>query len=140
LDKLNVKRLDPSFFRHILCRKKDGTLNINELALRSGAVERQIRYLIAEGFMPAPRGSRTRPDYGEDHVDAIRRYMALRKLGFPPAAVRLLGESGEAIALPVVDGISLLVEPRLVGGTLDVAAILDRLDAILKQLQKDPSP
>jgi MerR family transcriptional regulator, copper efflux regulator len=96
--------------------------------------------MIAEGFVPPPRGSRSQPDYGDDHVDAIRRYMALRTLGFPPAAIRLLAETGEAIVLPVVDGISLSVEPRLVGHSLDVATILDRLTAILRQLQKDPSP
>ena len=115
-------------------------MNINEVASRSGAAERQIRYMIAEGFVPPPRGSRSQPDYGDDHIEAIRRYLALRTLGFPPAAIRLLAESGEAVVLPVVDGVSLLVEPRLVGSTLDVAAILERLNVILKQLQKDPYP
>jgi len=96
--------------------------------------------MIAEGFIPAPRGSRSQPEYGEDHVEAIRRYMALRTLGFPPAAIRLLGETGEAVILPVIDGISLSVDPQLVGRDLDIAAIINRLTIILRQLQKDPYP
>ena len=112
-------------------------MNINELATRSGAAERQIRYMIAEGIVPSPRGSRSQPDYGDDHVAAIQRYLAFRALGFPPAAIRLLGDKDELVALPIIDGLSLLIDPRLVGQKLDVPAIVSRLTATLKQLQKD---
>ena len=49
-------------------------MKIGELASLSGVTERQIRFLIAEGFVPAPRGGRANADYGDDHLTAIRRY------------------------------------------------------------------
>ncbi|MFC7693151.1 MerR family transcriptional regulator [Paeniroseomonas aquatica] len=46
-------------------------MNIIELAEVVGETPRQIRYLIAEGFIPNPDGSRARPEYRESHVEAI---------------------------------------------------------------------
>jgi DNA-binding transcriptional MerR regulator len=33
-------------------------MHIRELCARTGIVERQVRYLIAEGIVPPPRGGR----------------------------------------------------------------------------------
>lgn len=115
-------------------------MNISELAHQTGAAERQIRYMIAQGFVPPPRGSRSQPEYGDDHVAAIRRYLNLRGAGFPPAAIRLLGESGDAALLPVADGITLSIDHRLIGRPLDVAGIVDRVATLLKQLQIEAPP
>jgi hypothetical protein len=52
-------------------------MNMRELTRRARVTERQVRYLIAEGFIPAPRGGRANADYGDDHVAAIRRYARL---------------------------------------------------------------
>ena len=57
-------------------------MKIGELAALTGVAERQVRYLIAEGFIPAPRGGRANADYGDEHVAAIGRYNRLRDLGF----------------------------------------------------------
>ena len=65
-------------------------MNIRKLTALTDIPERQVRYLIAEGFMPPPRGGRSNAEYGDDHVAAIRRYTRLRELGFPPAAIKLL--------------------------------------------------
>ena len=72
-------------------------MHIRELTAETGTTERQVRYLIAEGFVPAPRGGRSNADYGEDHVAAIRRYGRLRDflplVGHPvPAADAELDE------------------------------------------------
>ena len=48
-------------------------MKIGELAALTGVAERQVRYLIAEGFIPAPRGGRANADYGDEHVEAIGR-------------------------------------------------------------------
>ncbi|MCG7360605.1 helix-turn-helix domain-containing protein [Roseomonas sp. ACRSG] len=56
-------------------------MTIIELAEAVGETPRQIRYLIAEGLIPGPEGSRARPDYGAVHVGGIRRYQALRQEG-----------------------------------------------------------
>ena len=76
-------------------------MKIAELAALTGVAERQVRYLIAEGFIPAPHGGRAHADYGDDHVKAIGRYTRLRDLGFRHAhtgaaarSVRLPGRAG----------------------------------------------
>ena len=90
-------------------------MNIRELVAITGIPERQMRYLIAEGFMPPPRGGRANADYGDDHVAAIRRYTRLRELGFPPAAIKLLREAKEGAPFPVAPGVTLVVDPQLLG-------------------------
>ena len=104
-------------------------MNIRELTTRTGVAERQVRYLIAEGFMPAPRGGRATADYGEDHVAAIERYSRLRDLGFPPAAIKILLQAQEGVPFPVAPGVTLVVDPRLLTSGQPAGPILDRLTA-----------
>src|SRR6516162_3245465 len=99
-------------------------MNIRELTSRTGVAERQIRYLIAEGFIPPPRGGRANADYGEDHVAAITRYTRLRDLGFPPAAIKLLLQSGEGAPFPVAPGITLVIDPDTLGSGIDPAPLI----------------
>jgi DNA-binding transcriptional MerR regulator len=113
-------------------------MNIRELAAATGIAERQVRYLIAEGFIPPPRGGRATAEYGDDHAAAIRRYQRLRELGFPPAAIRVLLQSGEGAPFPVAPGITLLVDPALLGSGTEAAPLLARLAALLADiLRKD---
>ena len=115
-------------------------MNIRKLTALTGIPERQIRYLIAEGFMPAPRGGRSNAEYGDDHVAAIRRYMRLRELGFPPAAIKLLLEGGQGVPFPVAPGITLVIDPDLLGSGTDTGPLIDRLKTLLAdQLLKDTS-
>lgn len=69
---------------------------MRELTRSAGVAARQVRYLIAKRFIPAPRGGRASAEYGDDPVAAIRRYRRLRELGFPPAATKLLAREGAA--------------------------------------------
>ena len=73
-------------------------MTLRELTSLTGIAERQIRYLVAEGFMPAPRGGRAHAEYGEDHVAAIGRYMALRRTGLLPSAIKLLLDGARGCA------------------------------------------
>ena len=79
-------------------------MNIRELTALTGIAERQVRYLIAEGFMPGPRGGRAHAEYDQDHVLTIQRYTRLHDLGFPPSAIKLLSKdtSSKAKAIRVV--------------------------------------
>ena len=97
-------------------------MKIRELTELTGVAERQVRYLIAEGFIPPPRGGRATADYGEDHVAAIRRYAKLHELGFPPAAIKLLLEAREGAPFPVAPGITLIVDPGLLGSGAEAEA------------------
>ena len=113
-------------------------MNIRELTTRTGVAERQVRYLIAEGFMPAPRGGRATADYGEDHVAAIERYSRLRDLGFPPAAIKILLQAQEGVPFPVAPGVTLVVDPRLLTSGQPAGPILDRLKTVLNDILKEP--
>lgn len=114
-------------------------MKIQELAAKAGVAERQIRYLIAEGFVPSPRGGRANADYGDDHVVSIRRYMRLRDLGFPPAAIKLLLEAREGAPFPVAPGVTLVVDPELLASGQPVKPLTDRVNTLLTEILKEPS-
>lgn len=114
-------------------------MKIRELIDLTGVAERQVRYLIAEGFVPAPHGGRSNADYGEEHVDAIRRYSRLRDLGFPPAAIKLLLEAHEGAPFPVAPGLTLVVDPNLLGSGADVGPLVARITTLLTDLLKETS-
>jgi DNA-binding transcriptional MerR regulator len=107
---------------------------MNELTDLTGIAERQVRYLIAEGFIPPPRGGRANADYGEDHVAAIQRYVRLRDLGFPPAAIKLLLQAREGAPIPVAPGITLVVDPDLIGSGADVGDLAERIVTLLSKV------
>lgn len=109
-------------------------MKFDELVSATGVPARQIRYLIAEGFVPPPTGGRTYASYGQAHVTAIARYERLRGLGFPPAAIRLLLDAREGVPLPVADGVTLIVAPDLIGSGTDPEPILETLAARLRAL------
>ena len=112
-------------------------MKIRDLTGITGIAERQVRYLIAEGFIPPPRGGRAHASYGEDHVAAIRRYNRLRELGFPPAAIKVLLDAREGAPFPVAPGVTLVVDPALIGSGAEVAPIAKRLSEVLTELIKD---
>jgi DNA-binding transcriptional MerR regulator len=114
-------------------------MNIRELTARTGLAERQIRYLIAEGFIPPPHGGRANADYDEDHVAAIIRYTRLRDLGFPPAAIKLLLQTSEGAPFPVAPGLTLVIDPKLLGSGTPVAPVVDSIRKILTDLLEEPA-
>jgi MerR family transcriptional regulator, copper efflux regulator len=112
-------------------------MNMRELTRLTRVTERQVRYLIAEGFIPPPRGGRATADYGDDHVAAIRRYDRLRELGFPPAAIKLLLQAREGAPFVVAPGITLVVDPNLLGSGTRPGPLLERIAKLLTELLKD---
>ena len=112
-------------------------MNIRELVTAAQITERQVRYLISEGFMPPPKGGRANATYGETHLTAIHRYNRLRDLGFPPAAIKLMLEAKEGIPFPVTPDVTLIVAPGLLSSGTDpdpiVAAVRSLLNDILKE-------
>lgn len=113
-------------------------MHIRELTERTGIAERQVRYLIAEGFMPPPRGGRSNADYGEDHVAAISRYARLHELGFPPAAIKLLMQAKEGAPFPVAPGVTLVVDPALLGSGEPAKPLVERINRLLSDILKEP--
>lgn len=94
-------------------------MKLEELSAITGATIRQIRFLISEGFVPSPEGGRTYATYGDAHVQAIRRFQRLKGLGFPNAAIRLLLDAREGVPVPVMDGLTLVIAPDLIGRDAD---------------------
>jgi DNA-binding transcriptional MerR regulator len=112
-------------------------VRLRELIDRTGVAERQIRYLISEGFIPGPSGGRAKADYGEEHVGGIRRYMRLRELGFPPAAIKLLLDAREGTPFPIVPGITLLVSPDMVASGAPVEPLIREIETLLTRILKE---
>jgi DNA-binding transcriptional MerR regulator len=113
------------------------SVNIRDLIQLTAIPERQVRYLIAEGFVPPPRGGRANADYGEDHVAAIRRYARLRDLGFPPAAIKLLLQAKEGAPFVVAPGVTLVIDPNLIGSGTDAGPLVERIKDLLADLLKE---
>ena len=71
--------------------------------------------------MPPPEGGRRFATYGPAHLAAVRRYQALRALGYAPAQItavldvaRAASESG-ASAIPLAPGVMLVVDKAALG-------------------------
>lgn len=108
-------------------------MKLDELSTITGATIRQIRFLISEGFVPSPEGGRTYATYGDPHVQAIRRFQRLKGLGFPNAAIRLLLDAREGVPVPVMDGLTLVIAPDLIGKTVNVDQIAIQTEAKLRE-------
>lgn len=113
-------------------------MHIRDLIARTGIAERQVRYLIAEGLIPPPRGGRANADYGEDHVAAITRYARLREIGFPPAAIKLLLEAREGAPFPIAPGVTLVIAPALLASGTAVEPMIQRTRELLTHLFEEP--
>ena len=109
-------------------------MKIAELSAVTDVSIRQIRFLIAEGFVPAPEGGRTYATYGDQHVHAIRRFQRLKALGFPNAAIRLLMNAREGVPIPVADGVTLVVAPDIIGNCPDAERLGELAKARLNEV------
>jgi DNA-binding transcriptional MerR regulator len=115
-------------------------MDIHAFTALVGETPRQIRFLIAEGFMPPPTGGRARAQYGAEHVEAVRRYRWLRER-FSPAQIKvMMTAAGEGLRLPVAPGIDLLVDLSLIGPSLDPARIAERVQDLLAALPPSDTP
>ena len=118
-------------------------MTLRELAAEVGATPRHIRFLIAEGLCPPPDGGRKFAQYGEAHLEAVRRHQKLRELGFPPAAIRRLLQGGPGFPFPIADGITLLIAPERMNTGDPVEPLVERVREELEQALRpasDPAP
>ena len=114
-------------------------MRMRELIKKTGLAERQVRFLVAQGFIPPPRGGRATADYGDDHVSAIIRYVRLKELGFPPAAIRLLLDAKEGVPVTIEPGITLVIASDRLGEDLNIAALEKCVSSALQKIFKSPS-
>lgn len=115
-------------------------MKLTELMERTGVADRQVRYLISEGFVPSPRGGRAHAEYDDEHVAAILRYTRLHELGFPPAAIKLLLQAREGTPFPVAPGVTLVVDPDLLASGKPVKPLVDAVRRLLTDILKESRP
>jgi len=127
--KINFSEMKP--FDNKYVKRK---MTMRELTKITGYTARQVRYLIAEGFVPSPEGGRANAEYGEVHVSAVKRYQLLREAGFSPASIRLLMKSQTGVPFQVIPGISLMVDPHLLAERLPIADVDQQIKSLLDRI------
>ncbi len=113
-------------------------MRMRELIKKTGLAERQVRFLVAEGFIPPPKGGRANADYGDEHLSAILRYVRLKELGFPPAAIRLLVDAKEGVPVIIEPGITLVIATERLGENLDTSALKNSVSVALQKIFTAP--
>ncbi len=107
---------------------------MQELTKVTGCTARQVRYLIAEGFVPPPTGGRANAVYGEVHISAIEQYQYLRTAGFSPASIRLLMEAQTGVPFQIIPGVSLMINANLIAEQVSMDELEEQIKSVLKQI------
>ena len=108
-------------------------MTLNELAERLSIPPRQIRFMIAEGILPAAsRTGRAADAYDEAHVSKGQRYLALHRLGMKPGSIKVLMEFDAAVPILQAHGVELRVDPQRPLEDFDLDAILTAVAVALR--------
>jgi DNA-binding transcriptional MerR regulator len=109
--------------------------NLKQLADEADITLRMARYLVAEGFVPKPGGTKAQPEYDSKHLDAIRQYMTLREQGLTQNLIRRAMQAkidhAPATAYRLAPGIDLVVTPLLLAPGTDRGAVIERISQVL---------
>ncbi|MGE0025348.1 MAG: hypothetical protein AB7S70_17135, partial [Hyphomicrobium sp.] len=62
-----------------------------------------------------------------------------RQQGLPPQAIRVLLASGQSAPFPVAPGIVLHVDPSVIGTSMDVDALAQRISKVLRDILQEPT-
>ncbi|MCY3628581.1 MAG: helix-turn-helix domain-containing protein [Bacteroidetes bacterium] len=109
-------------------------MTMRELTEVTGYTARQVRYLIAEGFVPPPTGGRANAVYGDVHMSAIERYQHLRSAGFSPASIRLLMGTQTGVPFQIVPGVSLIINSSLIAEHVPMDELEERIKSVLEHI------
>ena len=108
-------------------------MTLSEFAEAVGVPPRQIRYMIAEGCLPAASTTGRGADaYSDDHLAKARRYIALHRLGMKAAAIKVLMAFDDALPILQAHGIELRVDPSVDANAIDVDAVLAEISDALR--------
>ena len=108
-------------------------MTLSELAERLGIPPRQIRFMIAEGILPAAsRTGRAADAYDEAHVNKGQRYLALHRLGMKPGSIKVLMEFDDAVPILQAHGVELRIDPQRPLKDFDIDAILTAVGVALR--------
>ena len=108
-------------------------MTLQELSDLLGVPPRQIRFMIAEGCLPAANGTgRSADAYDKTHLAKGRRYIALHRLGMKPQAIKVLMAFDEAIPIFQAHGLELRVDPSFNAGKIDLEKTVAELTRALR--------
>ena len=108
-------------------------MTLAELAERLDVAPRQIRFLIAEGILPAAQKTGRGADgYGEDHLTRAQRYMALHRMGMKPGSIKLLMAFDDAAPMFQQDGVEVRIAASADPAKVDIVAMLEQIERALR--------
>ncbi len=108
-------------------------MKLGELVAETGEAARNVRFLISQGVVPPPEGTRAEPDYGAAHIAAIRRYQRLKSAGYKLAAIKLMRDQKIPARVEIAPGLDLLIDTDVAGESLDPVAIGQRVTELLNR-------
>ena len=99
---------------------------------------RFVRFLVAQGVVPAPRGGRANADYGDDHAAGVRRYLQLRDLGLSAVRTKEIvgGTAAGGIPVPIGPGLTLIVDPEKLTDRPSPKTIAARIDEAIDLIER----
>ena len=108
-------------------------MTLMELADALGVAPRQIRFLIAEGILPAAQKTgRSADAYGDEHFRQAQRYFALHRMGMKPASIKVLMAFDEAVPIFQEQGVELRVGSGADPSTLDLEVLVQKITEALR--------
>jgi DNA-binding transcriptional MerR regulator len=112
-------------------------MTLIELAESLGIAPRQIRFMIAEGILPAAnKTGRAADAYGPEHLLSAQRYLALHRLGMKPASIKVLMAFDSAVPIVQVGGVELRVDQSVAPTAIDVEQVLAAIAVALRTYVK----
>ena len=108
-------------------------MTLQELADKLGVAARQIRFLIAEGILPAAQKTgRSADAYGDEHLRHAQRYLALHRMGMKPASIKVLMTFDDAVPILQEQGVEVRMGPSVDPSTLDLDALVQKITEALR--------
>jgi hypothetical protein len=107
-------------------------MKLDELSTITGATIRQIRFLISEGFVPYPRGTHLRYIWGPTRP-GDPALPAAEGPWFPQCRDPSVAGRARGVPVPVMDGLTLVIAPDLIGREASIDEIITRTEARLRE-------
>lgn len=118
-------------------------MNIHELELASGQPARNIRFLIEQGVMPGPEGTKRWAKYGDEHLAALAVYTKAKSEGVGSLDVireriekaALLGATSSGGVFEVIPGVELKIDDGALGNVGKFVEAVRKLAARIVEKQ-----
>lgn len=108
-------------------------MTLGELAEQLKVPQRQIRFLISEGILPAAsKTGRAADAYDESHLIQGKRYLALYRMGMKPGSIKILMAFDDAVPILQAHGVELRISSNLAPAEIDTDAVLNAVSEAIR--------